>query len=93
MTTKEQYANYLEDPDHLIAVMAGANRSKGTRGPEEWAPPDNALWCQYALDWSDIEQRWDLTMPPVESEIVMDMLGTREAPPRLEVETWTTWDP
>ena len=77
---KEQYANYLDDPAHLVAISARHNRSKGARGPEEWAPPDNTLWCQYALDWTEIKERWGLTMTPVESEIVMDMLGTCEDP-------------
>ena len=84
---KEAYANYLEDPDHLVAISSRHNRSKGARGPEEWAPPDNSLWCQYSLDWAEIKQGWGLTMTPVESEIVMDMLGTCEDPPRVEVET------
>ena len=43
------------------------------------------------LDWTEtpvprIKQRWELTMTPRESEIVMDMLGTCEDPPRYEVE-------
>ena len=84
---KEEYANYLEDPDHLVAISSRHNRSKGARGPEEWAPPDNDLWCQYALDWAEIKERWGLTMTPVESEIVMDMLGTCQDPVRYEVET------
>ena len=75
---KEEYANYLEDPAHLVVISSRQNRSKGARRPEEWALPDNHLWCQYALDWTEIKQQWDLTMTPVESEIVMDILGTCE---------------
>ena len=84
---KERYANYLGDPDHLVAISPRHNRSKGARGPEEWAPPDDAQWCEYATDWAEIKERWDLTMTQVESEIVMDMLGTCENPPEYEVET------
>ena len=84
---KEEYANDLSDPDHLIAVAAGANRSKGAKGPEEWAPPDSDYWCQYATDWTEIKEWWLLTMTPRESEIVMDMLYTCEVPPEVEVLT------
>ena len=83
---KEAYANYLGDPDHLVAISSRHNRSKGARGPEEWAPPDNSLWCDYATDWAEIKESWGLTMTPAESEIVMDMLGTCEDPPDFVVE-------
>ena len=69
-----------------MAISARHNRSKGSRGPEKWAPPDNALWCQYSTDWTEIKERWGLTMTPVESEIVMDMLGTCDDPPKVEVQ-------
>ena len=84
---KEEYANYLGDTVHLVAISSRHNRSKGARGPEEWAPPDNALWCEYTTDWTSIKARWELTMTQVESEIVMDMLGTCENPPKVDVRT------
>ena len=90
--TKEAYANDLTNPDHLVAISARHNRSKGARGPQEWAPPDNALWCDYALDWAVIKERWGLTMTQRESEIVMDMLGTCENPPEYEVEIRETME-
>ena len=84
---REEYANYLQEENHLIAVTAGANRSKGAKGPEEWGPPALDYWCQYATDWTEVKARWGLTMTKVESEIVMDMLGTCENPPDVEVLT------
>ena len=62
--------------DHLIAVTAGANRSKGDKGPENWKPPDETYWCQYAIDWTEIKERWDLTMTEPETQAVVEMLHT-----------------
>ena len=59
---KEQYANYLRDPQNLIAVTASANRSKGARGPEEWKPENRSYWCQYAIDWVTIKDTLNLTV-------------------------------
>ena len=83
---KEEYANYLGDDAHLVAISSRHNRSKGARGPEDWAPPDNSLWCQYATDWAEIKATWGLTMTTEEAGSVMEMLGTCDAPVRFEVE-------
>ena len=82
---KREYANWLEDPDHLIAVTMEANRSKEERRPEGWRPPDEGYWCQYAGDWTEIKAEWGLTMTEPEAEAVVEMLGTCEDPPEVEV--------
>ena len=83
---KEAYANYLESPDHLIAISSRHNRSKGARGPEEWKPPDQASWCQYALDWTEIKHSWELTMIPSEHGAIATMLGTCDQPIEIRIE-------
>ena len=80
---KRLYANYLDDPNHLIAVTARANRSKGARGPEEWKPPDSSYWCQYAVDWITIKYDWDLTATSTEFAALDKMLATCDAPHQL----------
>ena len=56
------YANDLDDPRSLTAVLAAANRSKGDQGPEDWLPPDPANHCRYAVDWVAVKARWGLSM-------------------------------
>ena len=75
---KAQYANSLNYPGHLIATTASANRSKGRRGPDGWRPPDQAYWCQYAIDWIVIKRDWGLTATEAESAALRVMLDTCE---------------
>lgn len=82
---RERYANYLDDPRHLIAVTASANRSKGARGPEEWRPEDQSYWCQYAVDWITIKDDWGLTVTLREHDAQVEMLNTCAERPQLTV--------
>ena len=82
---KRAYYNSLDDADHLIAVTASANRSKGARGPEEWRPADESYWCEYAQDWVRIKQTWSLTVTSAEAQALEEMLGRCETPRRLTI--------
>lgn len=73
---KRAYANDLTEPDHLIAVTASANRSKGDRGPEDWRPPDVTYWCEYASDWARIKDTWDLTVTHAEFDALTEMFSS-----------------
>ena len=73
---KRQYANYLGYDNHLIATTSSANRSKGSKGPEEWRPPLEDYWCTYAIDWVSIKNEWGLTVTEVEYVALSEMLAT-----------------
>ena len=74
--TKRAYANDLDDPRHLIAVSASANRSKGKKGPEDWVPDHQPYHCEYAYTWTSIKSRWTLTVTNVEHVKLTSLLAT-----------------
>ena len=76
---KSAYANSLAYPGHLIATTARANRAKGAKGPDEWRPPNEDYWCQYALDWIEIKRGWNLTATEEEIVALRDMAQTCES--------------
>ena len=81
---KRLFANDLGYGAHLIAVTASANRAKGARGPEEWRPPDQSYWCEYATAWSRVKRAWDLTVTHVEAMALREMLKTCDGPVNFE---------
>lgn len=71
---RARFANDLTDPDHLIAVTAATNRSKGDRPPNEWRPPAEGSWCRYATAWINVKITWDLTATTPERDALGQML-------------------
>jgi hypothetical protein len=70
---REAYAN---DPEALLSTDAGANRTKGDKGPEAWKPPNRDYWCEYARRWIWIKSDWNLSVNPAEKSSLRQMLGT-----------------
>ena len=73
---KMRFANDLSYDGHLNAVHFLANRSKGSKGPEAWMPPDQSYWCEYAIHWITIKVDWDLTATQPEIVALKVMLET-----------------
>ena len=72
---RSRYANDLDDPEQLVAVELGLNRSKGDSGPDEWQPPNRDTWCAYAQAWLRIKARWHLTVTSAERSSLVRMLA------------------
>jgi hypothetical protein len=68
---RERYAN---DPEVLLSVEDDANQSKGDKGPEAWKPPNEAVWCDYAVRWIGIKDKYDMSINPEEKEALSQML-------------------
>lgn len=72
---KAAYANDLTDPNTLVVVSAAANRSKGSKGPEEWLPPDDGRVCPYIAAWIEVKSHWSLSMDERERVTVGTILA------------------
>jgi hypothetical protein len=73
---REKYAN---DPEVLLSVEDNANQSKGDKGPEAWKPPNQAEWCDYAIRWIGIKDKYDLSVNEQEKGALVEMLDTCES--------------
>lgn len=69
---KERYANYLEDPNHLVAVESSLNRRKGAKDPAHWMPPNNRCW--YVRAWMAVKKRWHLFIDKTEEATMLNIL-------------------
>lgn len=70
---RQDYANYLIDNRHLLAVIASENRKKGAKGPDEYMPPGTAFRCDYVKEWVKIKRDWGLSLTDLEQRAVANI--------------------
>lgn len=71
---KRRYANYLDNPTHLLAVSASENRRKGEKGPDRYMPPNPSYRCEYVKAWVKVKEDWELEMTEDEGRTVGQIL-------------------
>lgn len=64
----EKRTDFANDPRNLFAVESSVNRSKGSRGPSRWLPPNEAFRCQYILRFIRIMMIYDLQFDESEAD-------------------------
>lgn len=69
---RQDYANSLETPWHLVAVTASSNRSKSDQDPAEWMPPLEESWCGYVWAWVQVKTEWELTVDQAERDALLE---------------------
>jgi len=71
---RREYANYMDDEQHLLAVSASENRRKGAKGPDKYMPPNADYHCDYVRLWLKIKTEWDMIVPDSEGEAIQKVL-------------------
>lgn len=72
---KQDYANSLQNNNHLIAVSAKENRSKKDKGPSKWKPSNENFTCEYAKSWVSIATTWDLSVDDADAKELAAILS------------------
>lgn len=72
-----QASIYRNSPESVMTISDEAHEERGERGPDEWRPKDDALWCGYALRWVSEKNTFGLSMESqAEADALTEMLGT-----------------
>jgi hypothetical protein len=67
---KKRFFNDLSAKSHLVAVSKSANRSKGSRRPDQWLPSNPEYRCFYIRDWVYLKNKWNLTFAEAEKDFL-----------------------
>ena len=73
--TREQRADFANDPVNLIAVLDRENSKKSSSGPSEYLPPLTSEHCKYARRFVAVLWKYrDLTPGPADQRALLTLL-------------------
>lgn len=71
------FANFLANDFHLMAVNGHENMAKGEKGPDQYLPPNTADHCTYVSGWMRIKAIWQLTATAAEVDAIANVFQTQ----------------
>lgn len=75
--TPGQLAIYRNSPDSVMSLGKDSYEERGQRGPDQWKPSQQRLWCGYALRWVAEKNTFGLSMENQgEADALTEMLST-----------------
>ena len=73
---KAAFANALDDPNHLNAVLSAENQRKADDGPESYRPADPSAWCWYATAYARVKSTWELSVTAAQMAGLRELVGS-----------------
>ncbi len=67
---------FANDPINLKAVEGKQNSSKSAQGPSTWWPADESYRCAYAVEFTSVLQKYELTIPAADQQALVSTLAT-----------------
>jgi hypothetical protein len=66
---------FANDPVNLKAVEGKQNSAKSDQGPSTWWPSNESYRCTYAVDFTAVLQKYELTIPSADKDALVETLA------------------
>ncbi len=72
----DERIRFANDPANLLAVSGKTNEDKGDLQPALWMPPNNAFWCQYAMQYLAVSRGYALLVDQASADALRQAAAT-----------------
>ncbi|UQX11864.1 HNH endonuclease family protein [Candidatus Mycobacterium methanotrophicum] len=73
---ESERVRFANDPANLLAVSGKANEDKSDSQPALWMPPNNAFWCQYAMQYIAVSRGYALAIDQASADVLRHATAT-----------------